>query len=319
MNFELNEDDVALVDAISSVCRAKFPIDVVRSMQGGLRRDLWEELATTGVFNIRLPESDGGAGLGFTQSVLIFEELGKWLVPGPLIATHLAAGTIDGADDGSRIVGYIDIEDSPIVVEHFGAVDMLIGGGADSMVCIDPGQMKAELLGNPFDPQTPVWTAQELPQGIKVYDADQTELFKLRAACLSAAFLLGIAGRCVESAVEYSLQRKQFDRPIGSFQAVKHLLADALTRTEVCRASVYAAGVTLDDPSVGNVSRAALGAKLLASDAAIANARTSIQVHGGMGFTWEVDAHLYLKRAIVMATGFSTPEQCALSLADFLA
>jgi alkylation response protein AidB-like acyl-CoA dehydrogenase len=107
-------------------------------------------------------------------------------------------------------------------------------------------------------------------------------------------------------ATEYSLARKQFDRPIGSFQAVKHLLADAVVRAEVARTAVHAAAVTLDDPDVGDVDRAVAGAKLLAGEAALKNAKTSLQVHGGMGFTWEVDVHLYLKRAWVLDTVFGS-------------
>ena len=94
--------------------------------------------------------------------------------------------------------------------------------------------------------------------------------------------------------------------PSASFQAVKHLLADMLVRAEVARAAVYAAGVTLDDPTVGDPDRAVAAAKLMAGEAAVANGKACIQVHGGMGFTWEVDAHLYLKRA-----GSSTPTSAA--------
>jgi alkylation response protein AidB-like acyl-CoA dehydrogenase len=109
-------------------------------------------------------------------------------------------------------------------------------------------------------------------------------------------------------AVAYAKERQQFDRPVGSFQAVKHILADMLVRAEVARAAVYAAGAHLDDPGVGDVLRAVTGAKLMAGDAALANGKACIQVHGGMGFTWEVDAHLYLKRARVLDTVFGSTQ-----------
>ncbi len=86
------------------------------------------------------------------------------------------------------------------------------------------------------------------------------------------------------------------------------MLADMLVRTEVARAAVYAAGVTLDDPSVGDAGRAVAAAKITAGEAAVKNGKAAIQVHGGMGFTWEVDAHLYLKRAWVLDTAFGTPD-----------
>jgi alkylation response protein AidB-like acyl-CoA dehydrogenase len=89
---------------------------------------------------------------------------------------------------------------------------------------------------------------------------------------------------------------------------VKHLLADMAVRAEVARAAVDAAACTLDDPETGDAARAVSGAKLVAGDAALQNAKGSLQVHGGIGFTWDVDVHLYLKRAWVLNTVFGTPE-----------
>ncbi|MDZ4828546.1 MAG: acyl-CoA dehydrogenase family protein, partial [Actinomycetota bacterium] len=136
--------------------------------------------------------------------------------------------------------------------------------------------------------------------------------FDARAgAVLTAAFQLGLADRCTEMSVAYAQEREQFDRPIGSFQAVKHILADMLTRTEVARAAVYAAGAHLDVPDFGNVDRSIAGAKVVAGEAAIANGKAATQVHGGMGFTWEVDVHLYLKRAWVLDTHFGSADASA--------
>ena len=123
---------------------------------------------------------------------------------------------------------------------------------------------------------------------------------------LTAAFQLGLADRLTELAVAYAKERVQFDRPIGAFQAIKHLLADMLVRTEVARAAVYSAGRARSTrtPSARRVDRLVHGAKVVAGEAAIANGKTATQVHGGMGFTWEVDVHLYLKRAWVLDTHF---------------
>jgi alkylation response protein AidB-like acyl-CoA dehydrogenase len=132
---------------------------------------------------------------------------------------------------------------------------------------------------------------------------------------LTAALLLGIAEAVTDAGVAYAKERVQFDKPIGAFQAVKHLLADMLVRVEVARAAVYAAGVTIDDPEVGDAARAAAGAKILAGEAALANAKSNVQVHGGMGFTWEVDAQLYLKRAWVLETVFGSGDAHAEALA----
>jgi alkylation response protein AidB-like acyl-CoA dehydrogenase len=139
-----------------------------------------------------------------------------------------------------------------------------------------------------------------------------------RGTALAAALLLGIAEATTDIGVAYAKQRVQFDRPIGTFQAIKHLLADMLVRTELARAAAYAAGVTLDDPAVGDPRRAAVTAKLMAGEAALKNGHACIQVHGGMGFTWEVDAHLYLKRAWLLDTVFGSVGDQARAMAQFL-
>jgi alkylation response protein AidB-like acyl-CoA dehydrogenase len=153
----------------------------------------------------------------------------------------------------------------------------------------------------PLDPLTPV--VRDVSAGSRRSVATDVHRFAAEGATLTAALASGIASRTVELAVEFAKQRQQFDRPIGSFQAVKHMCADMFVRAEVARAAVDAAAVTLDDPEADPYDAVHAG-KLLACEYAIANAKTCIQVHGGMGFTWEVDAHLYLKRAAVLAATF---------------
>jgi len=126
--------------------------------------------------------------------------------------------------------------------------------------------------------------------------------------------MLGVAEATHDLAVAYAKEREQFGRPIGSFQAIKHMLADSFVRKEVARASAFAAAATLDHPEVGDVAQAVSGAKINAGEAAMKNARTCIQVHGGMGYTWEVATHYYLKRAWVLENRFGTASAHADSL-----
>ena len=133
---------------------------------------------------------------------------------------------------------------------------------------------------------------------------------------LVAGLQLGIAGAACDLAVAYAKERVQFDRPIGSFQALKHLMADMLVRVEVARGAAYAAGVTLDDPAVGSPERAVASAAVTASEAAVGNTKTCVQVHGGMGFTWEVDAHLLFKRAYALEPQFDPRDVWAERMAD---
>jgi alkylation response protein AidB-like acyl-CoA dehydrogenase len=131
---------------------------------------------------------------------------------------------------------------------------------------------------------------------------------------LAAALQLGISQASLDVAVAYSLEREQFGAKIGSFQALKHIMADMVVRVGLARSATYAAAAVLDDPAVGDADRSVGGAKLLAGEAAVENARASIQVMGGMGFTWEMPPHFLLKRALVLDQTFGTPTSHALAL-----
>src|ERR671910_289020 len=102
MNFDLGPDEIALRDGIREVCAKRFSMDRVRK---GFDRSMWTELGEAGVFSLRQPEDQGGVGLGMTEASIVFQELGRALVPGPLVGTLLAAGLVDGAATGERVVG----------------------------------------------------------------------------------------------------------------------------------------------------------------------------------------------------------------------
>jgi alkylation response protein AidB-like acyl-CoA dehydrogenase len=266
VNFVLDSDQEALRDGIRALCAGRFPMERVRE---GFDRDVWKELAEAGVFT--LPE----LGFGLAEESVVFEELGRALVPGPLVWGALA-------HSGDEIVTGV----SGGLVTHADAADRIIG---------DPGALSP--VANPVDPLTPLHAT----------DAADSGEHAQPGAVLTAAYLVGMAGACTDAAVAYAKEREQFDTPIGRFQSIKHLLADCFVRTELARAAVHAAAVEPSD-------RAASVAKVLAGDAAVANARTSFQVHGGMGFTWEVDVHLYLKRAWILDRQFGTADEHAHAL-----
>jgi len=310
VDFELTSDQEDLRDGLRKLLAGRFPMATVRSLidAGGVDRALWSELANSGVFSLRVPEAAGGVGLGCADAVIVFEELGRALVPGPVIATHLA---ITNGWCGGDVVGLVEREPRPVLlVDHLTVLDELLVVDDDGVWKVAPGELDATApLDAPLDPLTPLYVVPSLPQGEQVGDAGDAARLRVEGAVLASAMLLGIAGAVTERAVAYARERQQFDRPIGSFQAIKHILADMLTRAELARAAVYAAGVTLDQPSVGDPARAASVAKIVASDTALANSKAAIQVHGGMGFTWEVDVHLFLKRAWVLETMFGTADE----------
>jgi alkylation response protein AidB-like acyl-CoA dehydrogenase len=326
MDFELSEDEVALADGMRRLCAGRFPLERIRGGEGEavtIDASGWSELADAGVFSLRVPEDAGGLGLGTAAAAVVFEELGRALVPGPILATHLAAGMVEGAGDGKVMVGAVRRPTSrpgstaaPVIVGHLGSLGALVVVGDDGLVVVDPATLDAVAVERSLDPLTPLWRVDHLPVGERVGGPDAGALWRRDAAVLGGALLVGLAAATVDMAVGYAKERQQFGKPIGSFQAVKHLCADMLVRAEVARAAVHAAAVTIDQPDVGDAERAAAGAGLLAVEAAIANGRSCIQVHGGMGFTWEVPAHLYLMRARVLAGELDGPDALAELVAE---
>ncbi|MFD9563198.1 acyl-CoA dehydrogenase family protein [Streptomyces sp. NPDC059994] len=265
MDLQLTDDQRALRAGVRDLLARRFDATALRAAVdgGGLDRGLWRALGEAGFFALRLPEEAGGVGLGLPEAALLFEEAGRALLPGPLIATHLAAGLVQGAAEGRTVVTAPDGG----LVEWLEEADVVRGDVTG-----------AELIRS-ADPLTPL---HRLPDG---GDEGPPE-----RALLTAAEQLGSAGRTTALAVQHAREREQFGQPIGAFQAVKHLCAQMLVRTEVARAAVYAAAVTGDPVEIA-------GAKLLADEAAVRCARDCLQVYGGMGFTWEAEVHLHLKRA----------------------
>ncbi|MFH8346023.1 acyl-CoA dehydrogenase family protein [Streptomyces sp. NPDC018045] len=280
-----------------------------------LDRALWRELGAAGFFALRLPEADGGVGLGLPDAVLVFEEAGRALLPGPLVAGHLLAGVVPGVATGERVVGLCEVGPGGAGLwEHPGDCDELIlveggregagegaggtagaggaggdayGGAYGQAFWCAPGWPVLEAIRS-IDPLTPLARVVSCPR--RVPRSLDVPRLRREAALLTAALQLGSAARTVEMAVEHAGRREQFGVRIGSFQAVKHLCAEMLIRVEVARSAVYAA-------SLAERSLPVVIARLLADEAAVRNARDCLQVHGGMGFTWEADVHLHLKRA----------------------
>lgn len=309
MDFRLNEDQQALQEGVRAFCDGRVALERLHALcdSGGFDPDLWRELAELGVFSLRLAENRGGVGLGMADAVLVFAELGRRVVPGPLLWTHLAADLVEGAASGDTVVGGLDLiqpSADPLLVAHLDRLDTLLLLRADGVHRIDPRGLRAEPVPTPLDPLTPLHWLPEVPEGERVAGPGAAARLRLEGSALAAALLFGIAEATQELAVAYALERHQFGRPIGGFQALKHMLADAFVRQEIARAAVYAAGATLDDPVVGDAPRAVASAKLTAGEAALKNARTCLQVYGGMGYTWEMPCHYYLKRAWVLENEF---------------
>lgn len=290
MRFLRSDDQEALREGMASLCAGRFSMERVRA---GFDAEGWKELASAGVFTL----AEIG---GLADAAVVFEELGRSLVPGPLVWGYLA-----GRDDvvSSGVMnGVVTYPDDVAMVHAF------VG---DRVHAVPADAVEWSAVSNPVDPLTPMGKVTTVGDGD---DVGPVSDWQRRGAVLSAAQLVGIAAATAEMAVAYAKERQQFDKPIGAFQAVKHLCADMRVRADLARAAVDAAAVTYDDPGVGDVDRAVAAAKVVAGDAAIANAKACLQVHGGMGFTWEVDVHLHLKRAWMLDRQFGTSDSHAQQL-----
>ena len=320
MDFWLTDDQQALGDAVAAFAADRFPPEATATAEADgnlVDTSRWAELAGMGVFSLI------GDGMGMRDAVVVFEQLGRGLVPGPLVPTFLAAGLLDGAADGTTLVTLCEPQPDATLVEHadVAATCLLFADG--DLWAIPTAALDPTPVARPLDAGAPVWRVTDAPDptalgGTVLASGDVAHHLWQRGVVLTAALALGVAGGTGDLATQYAKEREQFGRPIGGFQAVKHLCADMLVRTEVARAAVYAAACALDGASDDDPAVAASVAKSVAGEAALANGKAGIQVHGGMGFTWEVHAQRYWKRAVTLDATFGTADTHALRVADAL-
>ena len=313
----------AIRDAVRAFLDAELPMARVRALMSAPADafdELWRGAAALGFFALGLPETLGGAAYAITEEMVLFEELGRTLAPGPWLGTVLAAHAL--ADAGARgplerlIAGdlraaaCIDAWGGPLTLRGdrvSGTRTSVLGAGlADAFLVVDD----AGVLFVPTDAAVTVAALASLdasnPIGTVTFrDAPCTVLSREPAAAaalrraatlLACADAVGGTARTVAMSVEYAKVRQQFGKPIGSFQAVKHRCADMAVRAEVARSATVYATVSVRDGAADADFQVAV-AKILAANAYLQNAADNIQNHGGMGFTWECDAHLYVKRA----------------------
>jgi len=254
----------------------------------------WTELDELGWLSL-----DPDGGLGFSELVVVLEGLGRAVAPGPILSTAWARAVARLA--GARLTGpaAVAIGDAPV----------LGGATADVVLMPTPDDAWVAVPSTEFR-ATPV-TALDGTGGLARLQLDgpatgapldgvTTERVEAIGIVLAAAEAVGGAGWCVDTAAAWARERRQFGRPIGQFQGVKHRCADMLVRLEAARAAVWDAAAALDgdDPWSPSAQVAVATAGALALDAFVDDAKDLVQVLGGIGFTWEHDAHLYLRRAV---------------------
>ena len=308
MNFGFDDEQRAIQETARELLAKRVPMERVRkaSESGGFDEELWREICELGWPGIAIAEEDGGQGLGLVEAAILSEQLGYTLAPVPFLASTSAALMISAngseeqrgrwlgaiASGEARGAAALTLEDEPIVVDAEGADVIALPGdggsrlveGADAQIepldLIDGSRGYARVSASGGEPMP------------------GTEEAAFGAMVVLAAELTGIAQRALEMAVAYAKEREQFGRPIGAYQAVSHRCAEMFYDTEEARSlTYYAAWVADSEPE--SLPMAASMAKARASDAAWNVTANALQVFGGIGFTWEHDIHLLLKRARV--------------------
>ncbi|MEU5953629.1 acyl-CoA dehydrogenase [Streptomyces sp. NPDC047525] len=332
MGIGITQEQRELASAVRGWIARAMPPEEIRKLLdappgGGGRPAHWDGLAEQGLLAVHLPEECGGGGGDLVDLAVALEEAGRAALPGPFLASSLAslvlhrAGARDLAADlasGARIgavalgagtLTAVSVADGCVLDGT--APPVLCGADADLLIlaaesargtvwlAVDAAELtvRTQEGADPTRPTAEV-TADgvEVPAG-RVLDVDAT-LVRDLACAVYAADACGVAAWALETATEYAKVREQFGRPIGQFQAVKHGCADMLVRLEQARALAWdAARAAGEPPEVrGLVAALAAGGAL---DAAYSCAKDAIQFLGGIGFTWEHDAHLYLRRSLV--------------------
>lgn len=317
MDFWLTDDQVDLQNGMRSFLDGRLPLDEITAREESgavIDRAAWRKLGEMGVFSLVHD------GFDMRSSVVAFEELGRALVPGPVVSTFLAATHLEGAADGSQVVGHLETQQGRSVLEHGEQIDSALRFDGSELYLIDAAEIETETLTRPLDALTPVSLAR-LHHNVApsaTISGDQATTAYQQGVLLTAALQVGVSAAALDLANDFAKGREQFGRPIGSFQAIKHLLAEMMTKTEVARAALHAAACALDGASSDKPPRPVAVAKTMAGQAALFCGKTGIQVHGGMGFTWEVHAQRFWKRAVVLDNSFGNTDHHAIAVADSL-
>ena len=310
MDFTLSDEQAMFAEAARTLLAdACGPDDWHRMMRDGTAFEpaRWAALVENGLCAILLPESAGGLGLGELDFAMVAIEAGYAALPEPLCESAGIAVSMLAA------LGHPIVADPALIVAPAPAINPYVAAADMAQAILVERDGHALLVRRDQARLTPVPVIDPLRRLFRV-DFDTFEdlgpadwgLAHDRAAVFAAAQGLGLAQRAVDLAVAYAKDRMQFGKPIGSYQAVKHHLASAQVAIEFARPLVLAAAA---DCAVGDLySRARVSeAKLVALDAADKAARAAIQVHGAMGYSWEVDVHLFLKRALALSQTWGTP------------
>ncbi|MEV4682289.1 acyl-CoA dehydrogenase family protein [Streptomyces kurssanovii] len=322
MRFLLDDEQQAFARSLDGMLTAADTASVVRAWAAGDTapgRALWSRLAEAGVFALAVPQQHDGLGPLPVELTVAFTEMGRHAVPGPLVETVAAAAFLDRLGDEAVAAAWLPgiasgrtaaslcrlSDDSPYALDAH---------AADAVFVVEGDTVRLAAAAGPVQPSADPARRPARPLGGTVL-ARGPEVAAAAAhaagvaALMTAAQALGLGRTLLARTVEYARQRTQFGVAIGSFQTVKHRLADTLIALEFSQPLVQAAAVVLAarDPES---DRAIAAAKVTACEAACAAARTALQIHGALGYTEEFDLSLWIRKARPLRSAWGTPAAC---------
>jgi alkylation response protein AidB-like acyl-CoA dehydrogenase len=300
MHFAFSEEQLAFRDSVREALRRECPPARVRAAWSGVRSPVaWNRLAELGVLGLLVPEAQGGFCGNEVDLVLPLEESGRAALPEPLVETALVAvALLRGTEWLPKIAaGQLRVAVGSDLVPHADVADVIIVERDGAMVAV--ARESAQLAAHSSVDGSRRLFAIEFTDGKPLAPVDWFD----RGAFGTAAQLLGLGDQLLAMTIEYVKVRKQFGSAVGSFQAVKHQLADAHLALEFARPMVYRAAWSLAHEDPDRSTHASM-AKAFTSDAAQRAARVALQCHGAIGYSFEYDLHLWLKRVWALAAAW---------------
>jgi len=322
MDFTFTEDQLLFQESVRDFLLNEVTAEHIRAAWGtdsGRDAALWSRLAELGLTGMTIAQEHGGLGMNEVDFVLLAQECGYVALPEPLVHTvlvavpmlqdiggDLAAQWLPRVADGEAKV-LVGLQQN-LVVEDAHVADLLLLQQGDTLVAATPQQVRLQHNAS-IDPSRRLFVVEVLPGATTVASSARAATLLAdalnRGALGCAAQALGLAQRMIDLSVKYTSERQQFGKPIGSFQAVKHHMANVAVRLEYAKAPTHRAAYVIAQGQAGaahaSASHAVSHAKLVACEAASLAAKNCHQVHGAMGYTWEVDLHIFMKKAWALA------------------
>jgi alkylation response protein AidB-like acyl-CoA dehydrogenase len=319
----LTSEQEAIMSSSAAFLAAEAPIAGIRqhrSEPASIDRSVWTHCAELGWFALGLPEAKGGVGYTLAEEAVLFREIGRGLAPGPFVATVLGARlAAQGGPtpwsrsiiEGTAVVGLAQpragttAEVGPLVSGEFDLIDaagaeLILVVGDDGMALVEATQLGPVETLDCLDPGVRLGSSviDQVPS-LPVADHHDETLFE-RGSILVSALQVGVAEATRDMATAYAKERVQFGKPIGAQQAIKHRCADMAVRAEAAGSQLLF-GALCSEMGRADAAFQAAAARVVADEAAITNSQENIQVHGGIGYTFEHDANLFMRRAQVLA------------------